>query len=99
MVRQPSSPGAPVTRTFAMTDVARQYRELVAEADAGTGPVHDTLIVGGGAAGAGGPRDPASRGHASAPLGDPGPVGGAHASKTGTARPPGVPCPRPVLHR
>src|SRR5256885_16906913 len=88
MVRQPSSPGAPVTRTFAMTDVARQYRELVAEADAGTGPVHDTLIVGGGAAGAGGLRDLAPRGDASALPVDRGPVRGETASKTGHALPP-----------
>src|SRR5437763_5842917 len=98
MVRQPSSPGAPVTRTFAMTDVARQYRELVAEADAGTGPVHDTLIVGGGAAGAGVLRDLASRGNVSALLVDRGPFGGETSSKTGKAIHPGIRYLRMAFH-
>ena len=99
MVRRSSSPVPPVTRTFALSDVVHQYRELVEEAAGDAGPVHDTLIVGGGAAGAGVLRDFASRGNASALLVDRGPFGGETSSKTGKAIHPGIRYLRMAFHR
>lgn len=89
----------PADRTFAMSDVVRQYRELVEEQHSGTGPVHDTLVIGGGAAGAGVLRDLASRGNASALLVDRGPFGGQTSSKTGKAIHPGIRYLRMAFHR
>ncbi|MBM7086349.1 FAD-dependent oxidoreductase [Micromonospora sp. WMMD734] len=94
-----SSLRPPVTRTFAMTDVVRQYRELVEEDAADPARVHDTLIVGGGAAGAGVLRDLASRGDVSALLVDRGPFGGETSSKTGKAIHPGIRYLRMAFHR
>lgn len=99
MVRRLSSPVPPVHRTFALADVVRQYGELVEEAGGDAGPVHDTLIVGGGAAGAGVLRDLASRGNASAVLVDRGPFGGETSSKTGKAIHPGIRYLRMAFHR
>lgn len=90
---------SPVTRTFAMWDVVDQYRELVAEAEANPGLVYDTLIIGGGAAGAGVLRDLASRGNASAILVDRGPFAGQTSSKTGKAIHPGIRYLRMAFHR
>ncbi|QFZ24630.1 FAD-dependent oxidoreductase [Saccharothrix syringae] len=80
-----------------MADVVRQYRELVEES--GSGFVHDTLIAGGGAAGAGVLRDLASRGNASAILVDRGAFGGETSSKTGKAIHPGIRYLRMGFHR
>jgi glycerol-3-phosphate dehydrogenase len=88
-----------VTRTFAMTDVVRQYRELVDELEGKPGFVYDTVIVGGGAAGAGVLRDLASRGNVSAVLVDRGPFGGETSSKTGKAIHPGIRYLRMAFHR
>jgi glycerol-3-phosphate dehydrogenase len=82
-----------------MSDVVRQYRELVAEPAAGPGFVFDTLIIGGGAAGAGVLRDLASRGNASAILVDRGPFAGQTSSKTGKAIHPGIRYLRMAFHR
>lgn len=93
------SPSAPQSWSFAMTDVVRQYRDLVAEQESGGGFVHDALIAGGGAAGAGVLRDLASRGNASALLVDRGPFGGETSSKTGKAIHPGIRYFRMAFHR
>ncbi|MER5785227.1 FAD-dependent oxidoreductase [Streptomyces mobaraensis] len=82
-----------------MTDVVRWFRELAAEQDEDPGLVHDTLIIGGGAAGAGVLRDLASRGDASALLVDRGPFGGETSSKTGKAVHPGIRYLRMAFHR
>ena len=97
--RGSSSPNPPVAGTFAMSDVVRQYRELVEEAEREPGFVYDTLIVGGGAAGAGVLRDMASRENASAVLIDRGPFGGETSSKTGKAIHPGIRYLRMAFHR
>ncbi|SCL25396.1 Glycerol-3-phosphate dehydrogenase [Micromonospora nigra] len=88
----------PVTRTFAMSDVGRQFREVAEEAESGD-TFYDTLIIGGGAAGAGVLRDLASRGNASAILVDRGPFGGETSSKTGKAIHPGIRYLRMAFHR
>lgn len=94
-----SSSNSPVTRTFAMPDVVRQFREL-AEASAGNSDfIYDTVIIGGGAAGAGVLRDMASRGNASALLVDRGPFAGETSSKTGKAIHPGIRYLRMSFHR
>lgn len=98
MIRQ-AEPASPVTRTFAMTDVLDQYRELAAEWERDPGFVHDTLIIGGGVAGAGVLRDLASRGNASAILVDRGPFGAQTSSKTGKAIHPGIRYLRMAFHR
>jgi glycerol-3-phosphate dehydrogenase len=59
----------------------------------------DTLIIGGGAAGAGVLRDIASRGNGSAILVDRGPFGGETSSKTGKAIHPGIRYFRMSFHR
>src|SRR6185437_12134354 len=97
--RRASSSVPPVTRTFAMADVVRQYRELADEPEGEPGFVYDTLIVGGGAAGAGVLRDLASRGNASAILVDRGSFGGETSSKTGKAIHPGIRYLRMAFHR
>ncbi|HEV2346658.1 MAG TPA: FAD-dependent oxidoreductase [Actinocrinis sp.] len=94
-----SSPSVPQSWSFAMTDVVRQYRDLVAQQESGGGFVHDALIAGGGAAGAGVLRDLASRGNASALLVDRGPFGGETSSKTGKAIHPGIRYFRMAFHR
>jgi len=94
--RQAAEP-EPVTRSFALADVIAQYRQLVAEEQ--TDFVHDTLVIGGGAAGAGVLRDLASRGNASAILVDRGPFGGETSSKTGKAIHPGIRYLRMAFHR
>ncbi|MGI8666143.1 MAG: FAD-dependent oxidoreductase [Jatrophihabitans sp.] len=96
---RPSQPATPVERTFAMSDVVRQYRELVAESQSSQGFIHDTLIIGGGAAGAGVLRDLASRANASAILVDRGPFGAETSSKTGKAIHPGIRYLRMAFHR
>lgn len=93
-----SSATSAVTRTFSMADVIRQYREIVEEADS-SDVIYDTLIVGGGAAGAGVLRDLASRGNASAILVDRGPFGGETSSKSGKAIHPGIRYLRMAFHR
>lgn len=93
------SAGAPDTRTFAMTDVVRQFRELAEESVRNPDFVHDTVIIGGGAAGAGVLRDIASRGNGSAVLVDRGPFGGETSSKTGKAIHPGIRYLRMGFHR
>jgi glycerol-3-phosphate dehydrogenase len=97
--RGSSSHNQPADWTFAMSDVVRQYRELVDEQHRDTGFVHDTLVIGGGAAGAGVLRDLASRGNASALLVDRGPFGGQTSSKTGKAIHPGIRYLRMAFHR
>lgn len=97
--RGSSSPNQPADWTFAMSDVVSQYRELVEEQHNDTGFVHDTLVIGGGAAGAGVLRDLASRGNASALLVDRGPFGGQTSSKTGKAIHPGIRYLRMAFHR
>lgn len=97
--RKPSSLIRPTTRTFAMSDVVRQFRELVVEQRDHPDFIHDTLIIGGGAAGAGVLRDLASRANASAILVDRGPFGGATSSKTGKAIHPGIRYLRMAFHR
>ncbi|MDT0263272.1 FAD-dependent oxidoreductase [Jatrophihabitans lederbergiae] len=87
----------PVTRTFGMADVLDQYRSLAAETDGDF--VHDTLVIGGGAAGAGVLRDLASRGNASAILVERGSFGGETSSKTGKAIHPGIRYLRMAFHR
>ncbi|HTZ45090.1 MAG TPA: FAD-dependent oxidoreductase [Jatrophihabitans sp.] len=87
----------PVTRTFGMADVVAQYRALAGEAAGDF--VHDTLVIGGGAAGAGVLRDLASRGNASALLVDRGAFGGETSSKTGKAIHPGIRYLRMAFHR
>lgn len=82
-----------------MADVVRQYRELADEPEGEPGFVYDTLIVGGGAAGAGVLRDLASRGNASAILVDRGSFGGETSSKTGKAIHPGIRYLRMAFHR
>ncbi|MBM9435268.1 FAD-dependent oxidoreductase [Streptomyces bryophytorum] len=82
-----------------MSDVVRQYRELVEEERSGSALVHDTVVIGGGAAGAGVLRDLASRGNASALLVDRGPFGGQTSSKTGKAIHPGIRYLRMAFHR
>ncbi|MGW0828314.1 FAD-dependent oxidoreductase [Streptomyces sp. NPDC002845] len=82
-----------------MPDVVRQFRELVAEQTTDPGFIHDTLIIGGGAAGAGVLRDLASRANASAVLVDRGPFGGETSSKTGKAIHPGIRYLRMAFHR
>lgn len=94
-----SSADSPVTRTFAMPDVVRQFRELAAESARDSDRIYDTLIIGGGAAGAGVLRDIASRGNGSAVLVDRGPFGGATSSKTGKAIHPGIRYLRMSFHR
>jgi glycerol-3-phosphate dehydrogenase len=96
---EPADSAAPVTRTFALSDVVDQYRELVAEAEQEPGFIHDTLIIGGGVAGAGVLRDLASRGNASAILVDRGPFGAQTSSKTGKAIHPGIRYLRMAFHR
>ncbi|GAA3463131.1 FAD-dependent oxidoreductase [Saccharothrix longispora] len=96
MTQSPSHP--PAGRTFAMPDVVRQFRELVDEESHG-GRVHDTVVIGGGAAGAGVLRDIASRGNGSALLVDRGPFGGETSSKTGKAIHPGIRYLRMGFHR
>lgn len=93
------SEAARVTRTFAMSDVIDQYRALVTEAGEDPGFIHDTLIIGGGVAGAGVLRDLASRGNASAILVDRGPFGAQTSSKTGKAIHPGIRYLRMAFHR
>jgi len=78
-----------------MSDVVRQYRELADE----PGFVYDTLIIGGGAAGAGVLRDMASRANASAVLVDRGPFAAQTSSKTGKAIHPGIRYLRMAFHR
>ena len=85
--------------TFAMTDVSRGYRELADESERGPAVVYDTLIIGGGAAGAGVLRDLASRAGATAVLADRGPFGGETSSKTGKAIHPGIRYLRMAFHR
>lgn len=97
MTRTGQPPASPQVRTFAMSDVIRQYRELVAESERGFS--YDTLIIGGGAAGAGVLRDLASRANASAILVDRGPFGGETSSKTGKAIHPGIRYLRMAFHR
>lgn len=92
-----STPTPPVAGTFALTDVVRQYRELAERSDGGL--VYDTLIIGGGAAGAGVLRDLASRGNASAILVDRGAFAGETSSKTGKAIHPGIRYLRMAFHR
>ncbi|CAM3806487.1 FAD-dependent oxidoreductase [Nocardiopsis rhodophaea] len=86
-----------------MADVVRHYRSLAAESGSGTGPdggfVYDTVVVGGGAAGAGVLRDLASRRGASALLADRGPFGAQTSSKTGKAIHPGIRYLRMAFHR
>ena len=82
-----------------MSDVVRQYRELVDESVRNPSFVYDTLVVGGGAAGAGVLRDMASRGNASAILVDRGPFAGQTSSKTGKAIHPGIRYLRMAFHR
>jgi glycerol-3-phosphate dehydrogenase len=82
-----------------MSDVVRQYHELVAEAAANPGFIYDTLIIGGGAAGAGVLRDMASRAGASAILVDRGPFASQTSSKTGKAIHPGIRYLRMAFHR
>jgi glycerol-3-phosphate dehydrogenase len=86
-------------RTFAHSDVVRQFGELVEEECGRSGVVHDVLIIGGGAAGAGVLRDMASRSGASALLVDRGPFGGETSSKTGKAIHPGIRYLRMAFHR
>ncbi|MGM1059839.1 FAD-dependent oxidoreductase [Saccharothrix sp. Mg75] len=93
-----SSSHPPAGRTFAMPDVVRQFRELVEEQSRGD-RVHDTVVIGGGAAGAGVLRDIASRGNGSAVLVDRGPFGGETSSKTGKAIHPGIRYLRMCFHR
>lgn len=94
-----SSPTTLVALTFAMSDVVRQYRELVEESERNAGFIYDSLIIGGGAAGAGVLRDMASRGNASAVLVDRGPFAGQTSSKTGKAIHPGIRYLRMAFHR
>lgn len=86
-----------------MADVVRDYRTLVEEGGSEDGPepsaVYDTLVVGGGAAGAGVLRDLASRTGASAVLADRGPFGAQTSSKTGKAIHPGIRYLRMAFHR
>jgi glycerol-3-phosphate dehydrogenase len=82
-----------------MTDVVGQYRELVKEPESNPGFIYDTLIIGGGAAGAGVLRDMASRANASAVLVDRGPFAGQTSSKTGKAIHPGIRYLRMAFHR
>jgi len=82
-----------------MPDVVRQYRELAEESAGSSGFIHDTLIIGGGAAGAGVLRDLASRANASAILVDRGPFGGETSSKTGKAIHAGIRYLRMAFHR
>lgn len=96
---QTSSDTPSTARSFAVSDVVRQYGELVEESRRGSAFVHDTLIVGGGAAGAGVLRDLASRGNASAILVDRGAFGGETSSKTGKAIHPGIRYLRMGFHR
>ena len=95
----PPSPADAVTRTFAMSDVLAQYRELVTEPAGKPGFVYDAVIIGGGAAGAGVLRDLASRANASAILADRGPFAGQTSSKTGKAIHPGIKYLRMAFHR
>ncbi|MFY1633954.1 FAD-dependent oxidoreductase [Solwaraspora sp. WMMB335] len=88
-----------VTGTFAMPDVVRQYRELAERSRVGPDLVYDTLIIGGGAAGAGVLRDLASRSNASAVLVERGTFGGETSSKTGKAIHPGIRYLRMAFHR
>ncbi|WP_235464939.1 FAD-dependent oxidoreductase [Streptomyces platensis] len=97
--RESSSPTRPDSWTFAMSDVVRQYRQLVEEQAGNPGFIYDTLIIGGGAAGAGVLRDMASRANASAVLVDRGPFGGETSSKTGKAIHPGIRYLRMAFHR
>ncbi len=97
--RDTPSANPSITPTFAMTDVARQFRELVEESRRGPEVIYDTVVVGGGAAGAGVLRDIASRGNGSAILLDRGPFGGETSSKTGKAIHPGIRYLRMSFHR
>ena len=99
MVTRATPPTSPAVGSFSMSDVVRQYQELVAEQQADPSFVYDTLIIGGGAAGAGVLRDMASRGNASAVLVDRGAFGGQTSSKTGKAIHPGIRYLRMAFHR
>jgi len=99
MVTRATSPTPSAVGTFSMSDVVRQYQELMAEEQADPGFIYDTLIIGGGAAGAGVLRDMASRGNASAILVDRGSFGGQTSSKTGKAIHPGIRYLRMAFHR
>lgn len=82
-----------------MADVIRQYRELAGESPGDPGFIYHTLIIGGGAAGAGVLRDMACRAGASAVLVDRGAFGGETSSKTGKAIHPGIRYLRMAFHR
>nr|WP_184807177.1 FAD-dependent oxidoreductase [Nitrospirillum iridis] len=82
-----------------MSDVARQFQELVRESEQEAPVLYDTVIIGGGAAGAGVLRDLASRGNARAILVDRGPFGGETSSKSGKAIHPGIRYLRMGFHR
>src|SRR5206468_3366243 len=77
---------SPITQTFSQKDVVRQWEELKARPEY----IYDTLIIGGGAAGAGALRDWALRGGTSAVLIDKGDFAGATSSKSGKAIHPGL---------
>ncbi|MDG4767693.1 FAD-dependent oxidoreductase [Solwaraspora sp. WMMD406] len=89
----------PAAHSFAMSDVVRQYRQLAEESGTQPDRVYDTVVIGGGAAGAGVLRDLASRSNASAILVERGTFGGETSSKTGKAIHPGIRYLRMAFHR
>ncbi len=74
------------TQTFSQVDTTRQWEQIKDSPEL----VYDTLIVGGGAAGAGALRDLAIRGNSNLILIDKGDFAGATSSKSGKAIHPGL---------